>query len=168
MCSSTIVPLRSFICTSWFLAVILVNGATFTVMNNCSDTIWPAISGSTSLDSTGFELSKGRARVFRAPKGWVGRFWGRTGCIFHAEGIGHCDTGDCGSGQMECKGANSTAITLAEFSISSGKSTDSYYVNLVNGFNLPMMIEARDGSGKYCQSTGCMEDMNSRCGRAEN
>ncbi|XP_073018619.1 LEAF RUST 10 DISEASE-RESISTANCEUS RECEPTOR-LIKE PROTEIN KINASE-like 2.5 isoform X2 [Primulina eburnea] len=163
MRSSTIVPLHSFICTSWFLAVVLVNGATFTVVNNCTFTVWPAISGSTSLGSTGFELSNGTAQVFQAPKGWVGRFWGRTGCTFDAAGLGSCETGDCGSGQIECNGADSTAITLAEFALGSGKSTDSYYVNLVNGFNLPMMIEARDGSGKYCQSTGCTEDMNWQC-----
>ncbi|XP_073018622.1 LEAF RUST 10 DISEASE-RESISTANCEUS RECEPTOR-LIKE PROTEIN KINASE-like 2.4 isoform X2 [Primulina eburnea] len=165
MSSSTIVLLHTFTCTSWILALALVNGATFTVMNKCTQTIWPAISGTPSLNSTGFELPKGGNRVLQVPKGWVGKFWGRTGCIFDANGKGSCSTGDCGSGQIECEGANfgDSTATLAEFSIESFNSTDFYDISLINGFNLPMMIDARGRSGQHCQSTGCTEDMNRLC-----
>ncbi|XP_073119236.1 LEAF RUST 10 DISEASE-RESISTANCEUS RECEPTOR-LIKE PROTEIN KINASE-like 2.1 [Henckelia pumila] len=161
MFSSTIVLLQTF---TWFLAVALVNGATFTVVNNCTNTIWPAISGSPSLDSIGFDLPSGSTGVFKAPKGWVGRLWGRTGCTFDATGQGSCRTGDCGSGRIDCNGFDSTGITLAEFSIHrSVDSMDSYKISLANGFNLPIMIEARGGSRQHCQSTGCTENVNRLC-----
>lgn len=165
MSSSTIVLLRTFTCASWILAVALVNGATFTVVNNCTQTIWPVISGTTPLNSTGFELPKGGNRVLQVPKGWVGRLWGRTGCIFNANGQGSCSTGDCGTGRIDCNGikfGDSTA-TLAEFSIESVNSMDFYDISIVNGFNLPMIIEATGRSGQHCHSTGCTEDMNRLC-----
>ncbi|KAL1566616.1 Thaumatin-like protein 1 [Salvia divinorum] len=136
-------------------------GATFTFVNKCSQTIWPAILGSPVLETTGFELQKSGSRAFQAPTGWSGRFWGRTGCTFDESGHGSCQTGDCASGQLECNGAGATAATLAEFTLGSG-SMDFYDVSLVDGYNLPMLIEARGGSGQ-CASTGCVEDLNQRC-----
>ncbi|KAL0396141.1 UNVERIFIED_CONTAM: Thaumatin-like protein 1 [Sesamum calycinum] len=138
-----------------------VGGATFTFVNKCSQTIWPAILGSPRLESTGFELPKGASRAFQAPTGWSGRFWGRTGCTFDGSGHGSCATGDCGSGQMECNGAGATAATLAEFTLGTG-SMDFYDVSLVDGYNLPLMVDVRGGSGQ-CASTGCLEDLNQRC-----
>ncbi|XP_057809617.1 thaumatin-like protein 1 [Salvia miltiorrhiza] len=138
-----------------------VKGATFTFVNKCSQTIWPAILGSPVLETTGFELPKSGSRAFQAPTGWSGRFWGRTGCTFDESGHGSCATGDCGSGQLECNGAGATAATLAEFTLGSG-SMDFYDVSLVDGYNLPMLIEVSGGSGQ-CASTGCVEDLNQRC-----
>ncbi|KAK6154032.1 hypothetical protein DH2020_013671 [Rehmannia glutinosa] len=138
-----------------------VRGATFTFSNKCSQTIWPAILGSPKLESTGFELPKGNSRAFQAPTGWSGRFWGRTGCTFDDSGHGSCATGDCGSGQMECNGAGATAATLVEFTLGSG-SMDFYDVSLVDGYNLPVMVDVTGGSGQ-CVSTGCVEDLNQRC-----
>ncbi|XP_073016574.1 LOW QUALITY PROTEIN: LEAF RUST 10 DISEASE-RESISTANCEUS RECEPTOR-LIKE PROTEIN KINASE-like 2.4 [Primulina eburnea] len=165
MSSSAIVLLHTFTCTSWILALALVNGATFTVVNNCTQTIWPVISGNPSLNSTGFELPKGGNRVLQVPNGWVGRLWGRTGCVFDANGKGSCSTGDCGSGQIECNGTNfgDSTATLAELSIDSLNSMDFYDISLVNGFNLPMIIDAIGRSGQHCQSTGCTEDINRLC-----
>ncbi|XP_073124237.1 LEAF RUST 10 DISEASE-RESISTANCEUS RECEPTOR-LIKE PROTEIN KINASE-like 2.3 [Henckelia pumila] len=148
MSSSIILLLHTF---TWFLAVALVNGATFTLVNNCTQTIWPAISGTPSLNTTGFELLNGGTRVLQVPKGWNGRFWGRTGCVFNANGQGSCSTGD-----------NSTA-TLAEFSVDSFNSMDFYDISLVDGFNLPIMIQGRGRSGQRCQSIGCTEDLNRLC-----
>ncbi|PIN15027.1 hypothetical protein CDL12_12333 [Handroanthus impetiginosus] len=138
-----------------------ISGAKFTLVNKCSDTIWPAILGNPTLDTTGFELPKGGSRTFQAPTGWSGRFWARTGCSFDGSGHGSCATGDCGSGQMECNGAGATAATLAEFTLGSG-SMDFYDVSLVDGYNLPVMVDVSGGSGQ-CTPTGCVEDLNQRC-----
>lgn len=137
-------------------------GATFTFVNKCDHTVWPGILGSPKLDSTGFELTKDTSRSFQAPTGWSGRFWGRTGCNFDDSGTGTCATADCGSGQMECNGGGAaTPATLAEFTLGSG-SQDFYDVSLVDGYNLPMMVEVSGGSGP-CASTGCNVDLNQKC-----
>ncbi|KAJ7953133.1 Thaumatin [Quillaja saponaria] len=139
-----------------------VSGATFTFVNKCDFTVWPGILGSPVLGSTGFELTKGSSRSFQAPTGWSGRFWGRTGCNFDTTGHGTCATGDCGSGQVECNGAGATPpATLAEFTLGSG-SQDYYDVSLVDGYNLPMVVEGNGGSGP-CASTGCVTDLNRGC-----
>ncbi|XP_052195851.1 thaumatin-like protein 1 [Diospyros lotus] len=153
----------------WMMIVSLLlffsrgaSGATFTFVNKCDFTVWPGILGNPRLDSTGFELQKGGSRSFQAPTGWSGRFWGRTGCKFDGSGRGSCATGDCGSGQIECGGAGATPpATLAEFTLGSG-SQDFYDVSLVDGYNLPMFVGVRGGSGS-CAPTGCVVDLNRQC-----
>ncbi|KAG2696448.1 hypothetical protein I3843_07G058300 [Carya illinoinensis] len=141
------------------------SGATFTFINKCDFTVWPGIlssAGSPKLDSTGFQLTKSGSRTFQAPTGWSGRFWGRTGCNFDGEDRGSCVTADCGSGTVECSGRGATPpATLAEFTLGSG-SQDFYDVSLVDGYNLPMIVEVSGGSGT-CEYTGCAEDLNQRC-----
>ncbi|CAN4083444.1 unnamed protein product [Withania somnifera] len=137
-------------------------GATFTFVNKCDHTVWPGILGTPKLDTTGFELPKDTSRSFQAPTGWSGRFWGRTGCNFDDSGSGSCATADCGSGQMECNGGGAAPpATLAEFTLGSG-SQDFYDVSLVDGYNLPMMVDVSGGSGP-CASTGCNVDLNQKC-----
>lgn len=134
----------------------------FTFINKCDYTVWPGILGNPKLDTTGFELPKGTSRSFQAPTGWSGRFWGRTGCNFDGSGHGSCVTADCGSGQVECNGAGATPpATLAEFTLGSG-SQDFYDVSLVDGYNLPMIVEGSGGSGA-CATTGCVTDLNRSC-----
>lgn len=141
------------------------SGATFTFVNRCQYTVWPGIlanAGSPTLDSTGFELPSDSSRAFQAPTGWSGRFWGRTGCSFDGSLSGTCLTGDCGSGQLECNGLGAAPpATLAEFTLGSG-GQDFYDVSLVDGYNLPMLIEGSGGSGA-CASTGCSADLNRQC-----
>ncbi|PIN03525.1 hypothetical protein CDL12_23947 [Handroanthus impetiginosus] len=141
-------------------------GTTFTLVNRCDYTVWPGIlsnAGSAGLDTTGFELPAGATRSFHAQPGWSGRFWGRTGCSFDpTTGQGSCATGDCGSNQMECNGAGATPpATLAEFTIGSN-TQDFYDVSLVDGYNLPMIVETVGGSGE-CAATGCVTDLNRMC-----
>ncbi|CAI9764338.1 unnamed protein product [Fraxinus pennsylvanica] len=140
-------------------------GATFTFVNKCEYTVWPGIlanAGSPSLDSTGFELPQESSRTFNVPTGWSGRMWGRSGCTFDGSGSGSCITADCGSGQVECNGAGaSPPATLAEFTLGTG-GQDFYDVSLVDGYNLPMIVEASGGSG-LCASTGCVTDLNRVC-----
>ncbi|XP_031264549.1 thaumatin-like protein 1 isoform X2 [Pistacia vera] len=151
------------------LALILLfttsQAATFTFVNRCDYTIWPGIlanAGSPRLDSTGFELLKDASRSFLAPTGWSGRFWARTGCNFDGSGAGSCSTGDCGSGQVECNGLGAAPpATLAEFTLGTG-GQDFYDVSLVDGYNLPMLVETSGGAG-LCASTGCSTDLNQQC-----
>ncbi|KFK28279.1 hypothetical protein AALP_AA8G495800 [Arabis alpina] len=146
-----------------------INGATFTLVNKCDFTVWPGIlasSDSSRLDTTGFELPRGESRSFPAPPGWSGRFWGRTGCNFDGQGLGSCAVGDCGSGQVECNGAGAVPpATLAEFTIASvaGTGTQDFYdVSMVDGYNLPMIVDTTGGSGT-CATTGCATDLNRKC-----
>ncbi|XP_039011814.1 thaumatin-like protein 1 [Hibiscus syriacus] len=151
-----------------FILVVFVQGATaatFTFINRCHHTIWPGIlanPGSPKLESTGFELTKGSSRSFQAPSGWSGRFWGRTGCDFDDSGHRSCTTGDCGSGQVECNGAGATPpATLAEFTLGSGAMQDFYDVSLVDGYNLPLLVQGSGGSGD-CATTGCVTNLNKK------
>ncbi|XP_054822938.1 thaumatin-like protein 1 [Prosopis cineraria] len=140
-----------------------ISGATFTFVNKCDYTVWPGILGKPDIGSTGFELARGGSKSFQAPTGWSGRFWARTDCKFDESGRGTCATGDCGSSQIQCNGAGATPpATLAEFTLGSSGSQDYYDVSLVDGFNLPMAVEASSGSGS-CSSTGCVADLNRRC-----
>ncbi|KAG7978193.1 hypothetical protein I3843_05G072000 [Carya illinoinensis] len=142
-----------------------ISAATFTFVNRCDYTVWPGIlanAGSPRLDSTGFELPKETSRSFQAPTGWSGRFWARTACNFDGSGSGSCLTGDCGSGQVECNGLGAAPpATLAEFTLGSG-GQDFYDVSLVDGYNLPMIVEGTGGAG-VCASTGCVTDLNQQC-----
>ncbi|XP_059654010.1 thaumatin-like protein 1 [Cornus florida] len=141
-------------------------GATFTFVNKCEYTVWPGIlanAGSPTLDSTGFELPEDTSRSFQAPTGWSGRFWGRTGCNFDGSESGSCATGDCGSGQVECNGAGAAPpATLAEFTLGTG-GQDFYDVSLVDGYNLPVIVEVSGGGSGMCASTGCVTDLNLQC-----
>ncbi|KAK8668464.1 hypothetical protein V6N13_105917 [Hibiscus sabdariffa] len=162
--------ISSLALTLLYLIVFTLNskgvfGASFTFVNRCSYTVWPGIlanAGSPALDSTGFELPKDSSRSFPAPTGWSGRFWGRTSCKFDGSGSGACVTGDCGSGQMECNGLGAAPpVTLAEFTLGTG-GQDFYDVSLVDGYNIPMIVEGTGGSG-LCASTGCTTDLNRQC-----
>ncbi|KAL1190215.1 Thaumatin-like protein 1 [Cardamine amara subsp. amara] len=159
----------SFTLTLSFIVLLLAargsNGSTFTFANRCGYTIWPGIlanAGSPALSTTGFELPKGTSRSLQAPTGWSGRFWARTGCKFDGSGSGTCTTGDCGSNQVECAGLGAAPpVTLAEFTLGTG-GDDFYDVSLVDGYNIPMIVEVAGGSGQ-CASTGCTSDLNRQC-----
>ncbi|CAA0841167.1 Pathogenesis-related thaumatin superfamily protein [Striga hermonthica] len=152
-----------------FIFLLLANdtfATTFTLVNKCEYTIWPGIlsnSGVSSLGTTGFELGPHDSRSFQAQPGWSGRFWARTGCSFDTStGQGQCLTGDCGSGQVECGGSGAAPpATLAEFTVGSG-GPDFYDVSLVDGYNLPVVVEPAGGSGQ-CGLTGCAADLGRSC-----
>ncbi|KAG6474841.1 hypothetical protein ZIOFF_064056 [Zingiber officinale] len=136
-------------------------------MNKCGETVWPGIlsnAGSTPLQPTGFELAASASRAVQAPGGWSGRFWARTGCSASAGGGGwSCATGDCGSGRVECDGDGAAPpATLAEFTLAAaGQGRDFYDVSLVDGYNVPVLVEA--GGGRACPSAGCAVDVGQSC-----
>ncbi|ONM14229.1 Thaumatin-like protein 1 [Zea mays] len=128
------------------------------------DTVWPGLlsgSGTPPLETTGFALAPGQSRPLYAPQGWSGRFWGRSDCTFDASGKGSYTTGDCGSGEVECRGAGaSPPATLAEFTLDGDGGKDFYDVSLVDGYNLPMLVQP---AAAGCPDTGCLVDLNERC-----
>ncbi|XP_074558206.1 thaumatin-like protein 1 [Curcuma longa] len=141
-------------------------GSTFTFVNKCGDTVWPGIlsnAGKPRLKTTGFELASSASRAVAAPGGWSGRFWARTGCAAAGSaGVWSCATGDCGSGRVECDGAGAAPpTTLAEFTLAPAAGRDFYDVSLVDGYNLPLLVEASDGKG--CPAAGCLVDVGQRC-----
>ncbi|TYJ19855.1 hypothetical protein E1A91_A09G219900v1 [Gossypium mustelinum] len=148
------------------LFVSISHCCTFTISNNCPYTIWPgtlAGSGSPPLQTTGFRLDAGQSvRIPSVPAGWSGRIWGRTGCKFDANGVGLCQTGDCG-GRLQCDGNGATPpASLFEITLGSGNEQDFYDVSLVDGYNLPIFAAPRGVHGS-CNATGCSSDLNLRC-----
>nr|CAB3501440.1 unnamed protein product [Digitaria exilis] len=163
---------RVFFVVLVLLCILVREGsaATFMFVNRCTGTVWPGIqsnAGSSRLDPTGFVLPPGTSRAVPAPSGWSGRVWARTGCAQDG-GTGKivCATGDCGSGTLECDGQNAaTPATLAEFTLAGGNGDDFYDVSLVDGYNLPILIEpAGSATGAtICAAAGCTADLNARC-----
>ncbi|CAJ2646426.1 unnamed protein product [Trifolium pratense] len=143
--------------------------ATFTIVNKCSLSVFPAIFHGfrTSLPSTtGFSLHPGESNVLTMPRSWSGRLWGRTHCSHHSNGNFSCLTGNCVSSTMECNGGKSSSpATLAEFNLNAKSSGfDFFRISLVNGYNLPMMVEPQVGNGSgNCTTTGCMVPLGTVC-----
>ncbi|KDP36965.1 hypothetical protein JCGZ_08557 [Jatropha curcas] len=114
---------------------------------------------------TGFELlTKATQSVnFRAL--FTGRLWGRTGCSTNSTGKFICATGDSGSGQISCDDVGGIILlfTLVEFTLAEKGDRDYYDICLVDGFNVPVSISPRGGSGNTCITASCARDVNSDC-----
>lgn len=131
---------------------------TFTIINNCKETIWPGIIPGDNFTGGGVELKPRQSIVVQAPVGWSGRIWGRTGCKFDKDGNGPCQTGDCGK-TFKCKGAGQTPASLTEFTLAT---LDFYDVSLVDGFNVPLSVTPINGKGN-CSIVGCDSDLRKTC-----
>jgi hypothetical protein len=126
-------------------------------VNHLRETIWVAASPDPAypLAATGWVLPAGGTVTITVPNHWNGRFWGRTGCVFH-DGTGHCQTGDCG-GLLQCTGWGTIPATLAEFDLDAWDSLDFYDVSMVDGSNLPMYINTtRGGTPDKISPDGCV------------
>lgn len=146
-----------------------VFSATFTIVNQCSYTVWPGIlsgAGTPPLSSTGFALQTGESTAIPVPTAWSGRLWGRTFCTTDSTtGKFTCATGDCGSSTIQCSGSGAAPpATLAEFTLNGAGGLDFYDVSLVDGYNLPMLVVPQGGTGGgNCTATGCVVDLNGSC-----
>jgi thaumatin family protein len=128
-----------------------------TFVNKVSQTIWVAASPDAGhpLAATGWVLPAGQSVTITVPNQWNGRFWGRTGCVFH-DGVGHCQTGDCG-GLFQCTGYGAIPATLAEYNLDAWDGLDFYDVSMVDGANLPMYINiTAGGTADKISRTGCV------------
>jgi len=144
----------------------LISGAfaqrTFTVKNNCSQTVWVGAfsSNQPQPNSGGWALAAGASSSVAIANGWNGRFWGRRNCTFDASGAGMCETGDCGRGLL-CNGATGIAGTsLAEFTLNGGGAQDFYDVSLVDGYDFPISITP---SVSTCGNPTCTSDVIPNC-----
>ncbi|KAJ9537852.1 hypothetical protein OSB04_030585 [Centaurea solstitialis] len=147
------------------------SGATFTVVNDCSFTIWPQILTRTNASIiTGFELKKATSHSFQVPAGWKGRLWGRTGCTFDGSDRGS-DSGSCATGECRPKCSvlkATTTATLAEFALNQFDNLDFYDVSIADGYNIQVLIEATgvaNSTSYSCRKTGCVEDVNQLCSK---
>ncbi|XP_022726728.1 pathogenesis-related protein 5-like [Durio zibethinus] len=131
----------------------------FTLVNQCQETVWPAIiTVESNFHGEGFALNSGQTFFYNAPDVWSGRIWGRTGCNFDKNGNGTCQTGGCGT-SLNCTSAGSLPVSIAEFTLGE---TDYYDVSLVDGFNLPILIKPGGGKGN-CSTAGCDGDLRQHC-----
>jgi thaumatin family protein len=132
-----------------------------TFVNKVSQTIWVAAAQNSGhpMTTAGWVLPAGQSLTIAVPDKWNGRFWGRTGCVFH-HGLGHCQTGDC-NGRFQCTGNGAIPATLAEYDLNAWDGLDFYDVSMVDGSNLPMYINITAGqtrdkiSRTGCVPTGC-------------
>ncbi|GER25707.1 pathogenesis-related thaumatin superfamily protein [Striga asiatica] len=169
LCSSALLPIL-LLCALADAAHHHPNSSalTFTLVNNCPFTVWPAIqqnAGHPPLErGGGFALPTLHHHSFAVPSvHWSGRIWARTGCS-HSGGRFSCATGDC-AGLLECAGHGGAApATLAQFSLHHGGAADlsSYGVSLVDGFNVPMTVTPHEGKG-LCPVVGCRADLLATC-----
>lgn len=141
------------------------SGTYFTIENRCSYTVWPGIfarNGTGFYGTGGFHLLPLEFVGFAAPPGWLGHFWGRTGCIFDIFGNGKCATGDCAGG-VRCTGRGKPPVTVAAFSIGTViDDEDLYLVSVKEGYNVAMAVTANGGSGA-CQYAECSQTFMIAC-----
>ncbi|PIC33211.1 hypothetical protein B9Z55_013273 [Caenorhabditis nigoni] len=129
-----------------------------TIYNKCPFTTWVGIQGPGNPGNGGFKLdSESRQTIFVNPT-WTGTIWPRTDCGEDMD----CATGGCGP-REECNGASgSPPMTVAEFSMQTDGSNDTYSVSMTNGFNIPVSIDPY-GPLNCERAGGCIMNPNDAC-----
>ncbi|KAL6599914.1 hypothetical protein ACP70R_045565 [Stipagrostis hirtigluma subsp. patula] len=130
------------------------SAANFTVLNNCSMTVWPvAYAGGGA--ARGVQLDPGQTWTFEVPGNLTsyGRIWARTGCNFEVSTNGRCETGSCNdpSTLTVCYDGGAFNKTVAEFRrYRFGDYTDFDWNVAVEGrYNLPMEFSCFDDDYDY-------------------
>eukprot|EP01018_Ginkgo_biloba_P035112 Gb_12186 [translate_table: standard] len=142
----------------------------FLLKNNCGFSVWPAIVGFNSdppkTDGQTELKSGGSISVEVSPQStWT--IWGRTGCVFNSQGVGQCDSADCG--KRQCEKNSVTPATQATFELLGGTAKpDLYDVDLTNGYNLPLAVaplsvDSSDGTTYHCNPMGCAVETAAVC-----
>src|SRR5690349_22222327 len=117
--------------------------AEFTVVNNCSYTVYPGMYPAT-YQNGGWQMAPCTRVSFTLGSGWIGRIWGRTGCNSASPAV--CATGQCGGVGLHCAGTTGVAGTsLAEVNINAN-GTDWYDVSYVDGFDTPIGLSVSNSS----------------------
>ncbi|XP_073111238.1 thaumatin-like protein 1b [Elaeis guineensis] len=147
------------------LLLILIAGSNsreFMVDNRCNYSVW--LGTIPSMDLIIFEVPPKNVLLTNADDGWRGRIWLRTHCTTNSSGGFSCLTGDCHSGVESCDGKLAEApVTLLDFTNFSNNDTLYVYaVNLLHGFNVPVVVQPQGGPSP-CQATGCPEDIKKVC-----
>ncbi|CAL0317562.1 unnamed protein product [Lupinus luteus] len=137
-----------------------------TIKNNCPFKVWPVILSPQVVPQipTGFDLASKGTVSFQTPYGWLGGIiWGRTKCSISSTTF-KCETGDCGTAKLTCNNTNAippaSLVNLGLLGSKQGK--DDYYIDLSQGFNLPVSLTPKGGSGN-CSEASCPSNVNSVC-----
>ncbi|KAF8266070.1 thaumatin-like protein [Lactarius quietus] len=147
---------------------VLAADRNFTVTNNCPFTIWynqinTAGSGTAPDQPTGWVAPPKSSVSFGVAGDWqYGFIWARRDCKFDKKenSVNSCLDGGCPGGQLHCYALPHAPVTLAEFSLSTDADLpDEYAVVLVDGFNLPMIINNNAG----CGVAQCSHDLAHNC-----
>jgi len=122
-----------------FCQILCVLSRTFTIVNQCSTTIWPAYytdPNSPQINyQTGWEAKSCSSVSFDVPTQWSGRMWARTECSSN----GTCATGSCVGGIVCSASTGNPPVTLGEWTLAA-TGFDNYDISLVDGFSLPLAI----------------------------
>ncbi|EFO95951.1 hypothetical protein CRE_18374 [Caenorhabditis remanei] len=128
------------------------------IYNRCPFTVWPGIAGPGNPAGGGFRLENEQNRKINVVDDWQGIIWGRTFC----DNRMRCATGGCAN-REQCNGTLGRApFTAAEFSLNEANDEDVYSVSLINGYNIPILIEPFGGRG-CLRAGGCISDINEIC-----
>ncbi|KAF1757043.1 hypothetical protein GCK72_013498 [Caenorhabditis remanei] len=130
------------------------------IFNKCPFTVWPGILGPGTPEGGGFKLNAGETRSIYVDDGWKSaRIWPRTEC----DGNMNCATGSCGP-REQCNGAGGEPpVSLAEFTLRGADGKDFYDVSLVDGYNIPVLIDVIGGEGDCKRAGGCFKNINDFC-----
>ena len=150
-------------------APVAAQTRTFTVKNNCSETVWAAAAGTpvpvfNGSSSGGIELFPGASATTTVPTPWsAGRIWGRRECTFDSTGHGSCATGDCG-GLLNCTHAGAGNTTITEWTLTGvATGADNYDISLVDAFDFPVSVQLNDPSPSHCINAACQVDLRNFC-----
>ena len=124
----------------------------------------------------GWKLKSGDKSTVSVSKGWGGRVWARTGCVFNDQDKGNCATGQCGP-NFDCKGkGGDPPATVLEFTFDADTDpvVDFYDLSLVDGYNLPASLkpissttqitDSFDPKNKFvCGAPKCNSDVLKNC-----
>eukprot|EP01018_Ginkgo_biloba_P035111 Gb_12185 [translate_table: standard] len=139
--------------------------------NKCGFSVWPAIVGSTSPNTDGqIELKSGESISVEVSPQSTWTVWGRTGCVFDSQGVGQCDSADCGKRQCEKKSVTPATQATFEFMASASASAkpDLFGTDLTNGYNLPFVVApfsfaSPNATGHHCYPMGCTGETAAVC-----
>ncbi len=128
---------------------------TFTIVNSCSQTVWAAALPDSTFPGGPIEVAPGGSFQVGVANGWSGRIWGRVQCTTT-------------NGKLSCAD-DPFPSSLAELTLTKDATgLDFYDVSLVDGFDLPIALEAvghaADPAHPYdCGSPTCATDLNAMC-----
>ena len=144
--------IRSFRTTGIFLTALVLaammqpaNAQTFTIINNCNQTIYPAILPA-AYQNGGWSMAPNTTVSFPVSATFSGRVWSRKNCNTGTSPA-QCDTGSCGGTGLQCAGTSGQGSTsLAEFTLAGVvNGTDWYDVSNVDAYDFPIAITTPTG-----------------------
>ncbi|GAA5851491.1 hypothetical protein JCM5353_001600, partial [Sporobolomyces roseus] len=119
------------------LARLSIAQRTVVIENRCDYTVWPAVSGFPDLEEAysgepGWESKAGSKASITVPSKWMGRIWGRRGCMTRADGYLICVAGGC-EGGLDCGESVISESTALELRLESSTNGQYDVYDLQNG-----------------------------------